>query len=102
MKSQNVNSYHGTDLFRYIDAYLPGKTEAQRRDPTISPLYKDLRNLKLPPALFTCGTLDCLYDDTILMASKWALNGAETITKFYPGAPHGFVSRPQVKHLAIY
>lgn len=78
---------------KYIEAYLPGKTEEERRHPTISPLYKDTSNLKLPPTLFTCGTLDCLHDDTILMASKWAFSGAETITKFYPGAPHGFVSR---------
>ncbi|KAL1304441.1 hypothetical protein AAFC00_003438 [Neodothiora populina] len=81
-------------MARYLEAYLPGKTEEERRAPSISPLYKDMSSLNLPPALFTCGTRDCLYDDTIFMGAKWALSGAESITKFYPGAPHGFVFFP--------
>lgn len=82
-------------LIRYIEAYLPNKTEADRRHPSISPLHADLNKMSLPPAIFTCGTLDCLLDDTIFMSSKWAISGAETIVKIYPGAPHGFVFFPE-------
>ena len=59
-------------------------------------MYKDLRGLgdKLPPALFTVGTEDCLKDDTLFMGVKWKMSGAEAIVKVYPGCPHGFVSFP--------
>ncbi|KAK4977362.1 hypothetical protein LTR28_007210 [Elasticomyces elasticus] len=49
---------------------------------------------ELPPAIFTCGTLDCLLDDTVMMSAKWAMSGAETVVKIYPGAPHGFIFFP--------
>ncbi|KAL9074513.1 MAG: hypothetical protein Q9157_004372 [Trypethelium eluteriae] len=77
----------------YIAAYLPGTTEAERRDPSISPIYKDLRGLgpKLPAALFTVGTEDCLRDDSVFMGAKWRMSGAEAVVKIYPGCPHGFV-----------
>lgn len=45
---------------------------------------------QLPPALFSCGTLDPLLDDSVMMSAKWAMSGAESILKIYPGAPHGF------------
>ncbi|KAI5364774.1 Putative alpha/beta hydrolase-3 [Septoria linicola] len=77
-------------LHKYFAAYLPGKSLDERRDPWISPLYANLNKLKLPPALFTCGTLDLLLDDSVFMSSKWAMSGAESILKIYPGAPHGF------------
>lgn len=51
----------------------------------ISPLYADLNSMTLPPALFTCGTLDPLLDDSILMSAKWTMSGAESILKVYPG-----------------
>ncbi|KAL2350329.1 Alpha/Beta hydrolase protein [Cryomyces antarcticus] len=84
----------GEIMAKYMEAYLPGKSLEERRDPKISPFYKDLRGLKLPPALFTCGTEDCLLDDTMMMATKWQMNGAEGIVRIYPGAPHGFVFFP--------
>ena len=49
---------------------------------------------KLPPALFTVGTEDPLLDDSVLMSAKWAMSGAESILKVYPGAPHGFIYFP--------
>ena len=96
-------------MARYFEAYLPGKSLDERRDPWISPFYANLNKMKvsspelrpwpwsmltlllqLPPALFTCGTLDVLLDDSMMMSTKWAMSGAETILKLYPGAPHGF------------
>lgn len=70
----------------YIAAYLPNRTEAERRDPDISPFYANLKQLKCPPAIFTCGTLDPLLDDSVLMATKWTMSGAEAALKLYPGA----------------
>lgn len=83
-------------IVRYIEAYLPNTTEADRRDGMISPLYMDLTKLKLPPALFSCGTLDALMDDSVMMCAKWQMSGAEGILKIYPGAPHGFSFFPSV------
>ncbi|CAA9958225.1 esterase/lipase/thioesterase [Pyrenophora teres f. maculata] len=78
----------------YIDALLPNTTEAQRRDPSISPFWADLRGKKLPPALFTCGSEDPLLDDSVMMGSKWAMWGNESVVKIYHGAPHGFIGFP--------
>lgn len=69
----------------FIEAYVPNTTPEQRRDPWISPFFADLTKMKLPPALFTCGTLDCLMDDSVFMSAKWAMSGAESILKIYPG-----------------
>ena len=43
-------------MVKYIEVFLPGKSLEERKDPSISPFYKDLSSLQLPPALFTCGT----------------------------------------------
>lgn len=31
--------------------------------------------MKLPPALFLCGTEDCLMEDSVLMAARWQMAG---------------------------
>ncbi|CAG8027302.1 unnamed protein product [Penicillium nalgiovense] len=87
-------------LERFNDAYVPGMSTVERKIPSVSPLYEDLRELvaasgpSLPPALFLCGTDDPLLDDTILMSSKWSIAGGEVIVKIYPGATHGFTAFP--------
>lgn len=78
----------------YINALLPNTTIEQRRDPSISPFYEDLRGKKLPPALFTCGSEDPLLDDSVMMGAKWSMWGNEGIVKIYHGAPHGFIGFP--------
>ena len=78
----------------FIDTCLPNTTPEQRRHPSISPFFADLYSLKLPPAIFLCGTEDCLLEDTVLMATRWQLAGGETLMKLFPGAPHGFLSAP--------
>jgi len=72
-------------MYSYIAAYLPSTSEADRRHPDISPFYANLRELKCPPAIFTCGTLDPLLDDSVLMATKWTMSGADAVLKLYPG-----------------
>lgn len=87
-------------LERFNEAYLPGMSRAERRRPSVSPLYEDMISLaaasptkSLPPALFVCGTDDPLLDDTLLMSAKWSVGG-EAIAKIYPGACHGFTAFP--------
>jgi acetyl esterase/lipase len=76
----------------YVRALLPDTTEAQRRDPSISPLWTDFRGKKLPAALFTCGSEDPLLDDTVMMGAKWMMSGNKAVVKVYNGAPHGFIN----------
>lgn len=57
-------------------------------DPDISPILADLRGL--PPAFFTVGTIDPLFDDSLLMFGRWrkAANHAELAV--WPEGIHAF------------
>lgn len=81
----------------YADVFLPGMSHEERRHPSVSPLYADLQQLRgrLPPALFTCGTSDCLLDDTIFMSAKYQMAGGETDVRIVPGAVHGYSMYPK-------
>jgi len=82
-----------TPIIRWFaDLFLPGRDEAQRAEPDVSPLYADLT--RMPPALFTVGTLDPLLDDSLLMAERWEAAGNDTELLVYPEAPHGFHAFP--------
>ncbi|KAI1350610.1 acetyl esterase [Xylaria sp. FL0043] len=81
----------------FMDAYTPGWSAEERRNPLASPMFENLGALaaqspkkKLPPALFLCGTNDPLLDDTLLMGVKWLASGSEAVVKIFPGAPHVF------------
>jgi acetyl esterase/lipase len=79
-------------MTRFIQAFLPNHSAEELRAPEISPLYADFKNLKLPRAIFLCGTEDALLDDSLFMSAKWAATSeAGSILKIYPGAAHGFV-----------
>ncbi len=80
----------GVASFR--DLYLPGRDTAERKHPDVSPLYADLSGL--PPALFTVGTADYLYDDSLFMAMRWHAAGNETELAIYPESVHGFTVFP--------
>ena len=60
------------------------------RQPKVSPFYADLKGLDLPSAIFTCGTEDCLVDDTVMMAVRWQMHGGKAVVRIFPGAPHGY------------
>jgi acetyl esterase len=79
-------------LHFFGDMFLPGLGEEARRDPDISPLYADLRDM--PPALFTVGTLDPLLDDTLFMQARWQAAGARSELRTWPEAIHGFNAFP--------
>ena len=74
----------------FADCYLPDMPARERLAPDVSPLYGDLRDM--PPALFTCGTLDPLLDDTLFMEIRWRTAGNETTLSLYPEAVHAFVA----------
>jgi acetyl esterase len=79
-------------LHHFGSLFLPGVPFEARRDPDISPLYADLRDM--PPALFTVGTLDPLLDDTLFMEARWRTAGARTELRVWPEAIHGFNAFP--------
>jgi acetyl esterase/lipase len=82
-----------TPILHYFgDLFLPGLSDEARRDPDISPLYADLRDM--PPALFTVGTLDPLLDDSLFMHGRWAASGARAELRTWPEAIHGFNAFP--------
>lgn len=70
-------------------AYAPGQ---DLKHQYISPLYADLKGM--PPAIFSVGTLDHLYSDTMLMAAAWEKAGATHEIYEYVDAPHGFNNMP--------
>ena len=76
----------------FRDLYLPTTPAAERKVADISPLYGNLRGM--PPALFTVGTLDYLYDDSLFMAARWHAAGNETELAVYPESIHGFTAFP--------
>jgi acetyl esterase len=67
---------------------LPGRSLEQRRDPAVSPLYRDLA--RMPASLFSVGELDPLLDDTLFMAARWRAAGNPAELQVYPEAHHGF------------
>jgi acetyl esterase/lipase len=75
------------DLAFFAARYAP---KERHRDPEVSPLYADLTGM--PTALFSCGTLDPLLDDTLFMAARWQAAGSPAQLAIYPGAPHEFLN----------
>jgi acetyl esterase len=71
---------------------LPGRGPDERRDPAVSPLYRDLANM--PPCVFSVGALDPLVDDTLFLAARWRAAGNLTELNVYPDAHHGFNGLP--------
>ncbi len=76
----------------FADCFLPGMAFTDRQRPEVSPLYADLRDL--PPALFSCGTLDPLLDDSVLMDARWRTAGNEARLSLWEEGVHGYVIFP--------
>lgn len=68
---------------------VPGADERGLRDPEVSPLHADLRDL--PPALLTVGALDPLIDDSRLLAERLLAAGGSAQLEVWPEAPHSFL-----------
>jgi acetyl esterase len=78
------------NIRKFTEAYLPKGVDP--RDPDVSPLWARLE--KMPPAIFTVGTLDPLLDDSLFMYSRWIAAGNAAELALYPGAPHAFNLAP--------
>jgi acetyl esterase len=76
----------------FVDCYLPGLTDDERRDPAISPAFADLAGL--PPLLCSVGSADHLVDDTLLLASRAAAADTPVDLFVAPDMPHGFGAFP--------
>ena len=72
----------------FYNLALPGRSLEQRREPAVSPLYRDLSHM--PACLFSVGDLDPLLDDTLFMAARWRAAGNPMQLQVYPEAHHGF------------
>ncbi|HTZ08473.1 MAG TPA: alpha/beta hydrolase [Acidimicrobiales bacterium] len=77
-----------------LEQFTPGASPEERRRPDLSPLYADLGGM--PPALFTVGTADHLFDDTLFMAGRWVAAGNEAELLVYPDGPHACIGVPTV------
>lgn len=78
------------NIRKFTEAYLPKGVDP--RDPDVSPLFARLE--KMPPAIFTVGTLDPLLDDSLFMYARWISAGNEAELAVYPGGPHVFNMAP--------
>jgi acetyl esterase/lipase len=91
---RGIRPHQGLDLLDpegillFTEHYLPGRSDDERRHPSVSPAFADLRGL--PPALMSVGTTDHLLDDTLMLASRWAVAGNEVELFVAPDMPHGF------------
>ncbi len=80
------------EMTEFRDLYVGGLDTLARKHPDVSPLYAELSGL--PPALFTVGTADYLYDDSLFMALRWRAAGNEAELAVYPECVHGFTLFP--------
>ena len=71
------------------ECFVPGRTDAERRSPDISPLYADLSGL--PPCLVSVGTCDHLFDDSLLFAARATAAGVDVDLVVLPEMPHAFM-----------
>lgn len=78
-----------SDISAFAKAFIG---EGDAADPAISPIRADLHDLC--PALFTVGTNDALYEDTMAMWARWMHAGNEAELALFPGGFHAFNAAP--------
>ena len=76
----------------FIEAFTPGMSETQRRDPDVSPLNADLSNL--PQALISVGTNDHFRDDSLFLGTRLLAEEWPAELAVFPDSPHGFTALP--------
>lgn len=81
----------GPGMVEALRMLTPDSSDAQRRQPPLSPLYGDFDGL--PPALLFAGELDPLRDDTLDIAERWK-QAAPVDMHLLPACPHGFIHFP--------
>ncbi len=80
-----MRSYGGRNCRRLFSFYAPGES---LKDPRISPIYGDLRNL--PPVLVHAGTREILLGDSARFCEKARRAGVDTCLRLFDGMFHLF------------
>lgn len=75
-----------------VHHYIPNRSVSERRDPSVSPMWAQLRDL--PPAIVTVGTADWLLDESLFFANRLAAAGNRVELAVYPEGCHGIESVP--------
>ena len=79
-------------MLMLLGEFIPNMSEAERRNPDVSPLFADLSGL--PPCLVSVGTYDHLADDSLFFAVRMAAAESPVELAVYPDSPHGFMFLP--------
>lgn len=74
------------DIKEFVLRFVPD--DIGLKDPAVSPIQADLSNL--PPALFSVGTRDLLFDDSLFMAARWLAAGNRATLSSWNGGCHVF------------
>jgi acetyl esterase/lipase len=80
--------FHAPTMLDCLRLLTPGLTDEERRAPSLSPLFADLKGM--PPALLISGMADPLHTESVQLYAKWRAAGADTRLLEVPDAPHGF------------
>jgi len=75
-----------TKVIRWFAEQFVGSQDLS--DPDISPILADLHGM--PPALFTVGSIDPLYDDSVFMFNRWRTAGNRAELAVWPEGIHAF------------
>lgn len=89
--SPNTLVLDGPGMVAALGMLTPGLTDAERRQPPLSPLYGDFAGH--PAALMFVGEIDPLIDDTLHLAERWK-TFADVEVHVLPDSPHGFIHFP--------
>lgn len=81
----------GPGMVEALRLLTPDRSDAQRQQPPLSPLYGDFNDM--PPALMFAGELDPLRDDTLELAARWNASAAVEV-HLLPACAHGFIHFP--------
>lgn len=105
---RGIRSSSGTDLLdaplakMQVDNFVRALSDDQRRDPAVSPMYADLRNM--PRALVSAGHDDHCLDDSLFFAQRLAAAGNRVDLRVYPDSGHNFTGLPTAmaaRHAAV-
>jgi acetyl esterase/lipase len=80
--------FNGPTMQADLARLAPDRDETALRRADVSPLYADLTGL--PPALFLAGEYDPLFEDSLLMATRWGETSQADLIRV-PETPHGFL-----------
>ncbi len=84
--------FHGPTMLACLHKLTEDRTDAERRDPAISPLFADLSDL--PPVLMVAGSDDPLVEESRALHARWDEASGNSELLIVPEAPHAFNRLP--------